>query len=188
MSKPYPWARVAENGCRITLEAGGGDFIVTSTDPDGASLRWTGTFHGAEAAAQREYQLAEAPMPEGWSQPGIDLKGAANAHQWALAVGGFTVTIDGAERTFATDNLSRPLIEAKYARFQAPGAPAAVNWQFRDGFAAIGAADFCAAALAMADFFQATFDALGRVEAAIDAGEITTLDEIEAYDAWPANH
>ena len=114
-----------------------------------------------------------------------------NAKQWALATGGFTLTIGGRALTFATDVTSFALITGKAARLQQPNAPANVNWQFGPNeFVAIAAADFLAAAAKIADFMQATFDALPAFTAAITSGTITAYAEIENPAAplpqWPA--
>ena len=113
-----------------------------------------------------------------------------NAKQWALATGGFTLTIGGRAVTFATDVTSFALITGKAARLQQPNAPANVNWQFGPNeFVAIPAADFLAAAAKIADFMQATFDALPAFTAAITSGTITAYPEIENPAAplpqWP---
>jgi hypothetical protein len=111
----------------------------------------------------------------------------ANAKQWALAIGGYTVTIDGVGLTFSTNVASQALIIGKAVRLGQPNPPATVNWQFGPGdFATISAADFLAAAVKIADFVQATFDALELVLADVDAGAITTTAEVDAA-AWPAN-
>lgn len=110
----------------------------------------------------------------------------ANAKQWALATGGFTVTINETAFLFATDSLSQGLITGKAARFEQPNPPASVNWQFAGGFATIQPSDFISAATRIADFVQATFDALDPVQAAIVAGTITTAAAIDAA-TWPSN-
>ncbi len=117
-----------------------------------------------------------------------DLAAYANRKQWEMATGGFSIAIDGTPRTFATDSTAQGLITGKSVRLGQPNPPASIDWQFADvGFVMISAADFIVAATAIADFVQATFDALKPVLAAIGAGTITTIAEIDAA-AWPANH
>lgn len=117
-----------------------------------------------------------------------DLLAYANMRQWALATGGFTVTLAGAQHTFATDPTSLSLMDGKVSRFGHANPPASVKWQFAGvGFVTISAADFITASIAVADFVQATFDALEPIEAAILAGTIVDRASVDAA-AWPANH
>jgi hypothetical protein len=115
----------------------------------------------------------------------------ANAKQWALATGGYTATINGAKIAFPTDESSQQLIAAKVVRLQEANAPASINWQVPSGFVAIAAADFRTVATAIADFVQATFDALESVLAAINSGQIANREAVDipppGLRAWPAN-
>lgn len=109
----------------------------------------------------------------------------ANAKQWALASGGYMVTIAGQALLFATDLTSQALITGKAVRFGQANPPASVDWQFPSGFVTIAAADFMSAAIRVADFIQATFNTLQVVLAAIASGSITTTAQIDAA-AWPS--
>lgn len=112
----------------------------------------------------------------------------ANTKQWALATGGYTITLSGTPRTFKTDSESQGLMTGKALRLTQPSPPTTVNWQFggaSSDFAEIDAADFMTAATAVADFVQATFDTLRQVLADIAAGTITSTAQIEAA-AWPS--
>jgi hypothetical protein len=146
-----------------------------------------------------EVNAVEVPdgVFEGWREIGTsweapanptltvaDLRAYANAKQWALATGGYTVTIDGIPRTFPTDSDGRGLINGKVARLALPNPPASFRWQFGTEFVTISANDIKAVGAAIADFVQATFDALDRIFPAIDAGTITTTAEIDAW-TWP---
>lgn len=138
----------------------------------------------------------QAENPRGWTLKNgqlvaaaaapADLIAYANAKQWALATGGYAVTIGGQSLTFSTDGVSQSLINGLWSRLQAANPPASINWQFSTGFVSIAAADFETAAIDIADFVQATFDALKSVLAAIAAGTITTNAQIDGY-AWPHN-
>lgn len=121
-----------------------------------------------------------------------DLTAYANAKQWKIAVGGHSVTINGAAVFFATDETSFSLITGKAARLQLSGAPASVDWQTGPTtFVTIAAADFIAAAANVADWMQSTWDVLKQVLAAITAGTITTMAQVDSppspIPAWPAN-
>ena len=110
----------------------------------------------------------------------------ANAHQWALATGGFTVTIASTARMFMTDDISTGLITGKAVRLGQPNPPATINWQFASGYVLITAAEFLAAATQIADFVQATFDSLEPVLASIASGAITMTAQVDSA-AWPSN-
>lgn len=116
-----------------------------------------------------------------------ELMAYANEKQWALATGGYTMTFGGQALQFASDPTSQALITGKWARFQAPNPPVSVDWQFGAAFVTLTSADFEAAATAIADFVQATFDALKAVFAAIETATVTSFEEVDAW-AWPANH
>lgn len=116
----------------------------------------------------------------------VELAAYANAHQWALATGGYTATIGGEPVVFPTDAVSMGLITGKAARLAQPNPPASFEWQTPTGFITIAAADFLTTATAIADFVQATFSALASVLADIGSGAITTFAEVDAA-AWPAN-
>jgi hypothetical protein len=111
----------------------------------------------------------------------------ANGKQWAIATGGFTATVAGTPRNFATDTISQGLMEGKVARLGQANPPTSFDWQFETGFVTIAAADFLSAAIAVADFVQATFSTLKTVLAAIQAGTVTTTAGIDAA-SWPVNH
>jgi hypothetical protein len=110
----------------------------------------------------------------------------ANAKQWALATGGYTITVNAVPLIFPSDVVSMGLITGKAARLAQPNPPASFDWQTPTGFITIAASDFVVVATEIADFVQATFDALAAVFAAIEAGTITTTAEIDAA-SWPSN-
>lgn len=110
----------------------------------------------------------------------------ANQKQWSLATGGYTITVNSAALVFPTDVVSMGLITGKAARVAQPNPPASFEWQTPTGFVTIAAADFISVATQIADFVQATFNALAIVFAAIEAGATTTTAEIDAA-AWPSN-
>lgn len=111
----------------------------------------------------------------------------ANAKQWAVATGGFTIFLSGIECSFATDTESLTLITGKAVRLGQPNPPATIEWQFASGSVELTAADFMLAANAVADFFQGTFDTLLKVVLpGISAGTITSLAQIDSAP-WPSN-
>lgn len=142
--------------------------------PDNVAVGWT--YDGTSFSAP------SLPPPINKAQ----LNDYANAKQWNLATGGYTVTIDGAGITFPTDVVSMGLITGKAARLAQPNPPASFIWQTPTGFVTIAAADFISVATQIADFVQATFDDLEPVEASIASGSITTTAAVDSA-AWPSN-
>lgn len=111
----------------------------------------------------------------------------ANGKQQALMTGGYTITLPEGTITFATDISSMSLITGKAVRLQQANAPASVDWQTGPTtFTTIVAADFITAATDIADFVQATFDALQPIFSGIAAGTITATAQIDAA-TWPAS-
>lgn len=164
---------VIVNQIVIDSAANPGDFGAVARVAPNSAIGWVKTA-GAWGPLP-----APAPTPE-------QLLAHANASQWALATGGFTVTVGGAAHLFATDVTSLTMMAGKVARLAEPSPPATINWQIgANNWLTIAATDFPAIATACADFVQASFDALKAVEAAIAAGTITTTAQIDAY-AWPA--
>ena len=105
----------------------------------------------------------------------------ANAAQWRCATGGYQMTIAGETIAFPTSDVAMSTIAGKAARLGQPGAPASVIWQVGPtDFKEIAAADFIAASIEIADFVQATFDALPPIFAGIADGTITTTAQIDA--------
>jgi hypothetical protein len=125
--------------------------------------------------------------PTGLTPPTSAMLNAhANAKQWALATGGYTITVNSVPLFFPTDIVSMALITGKAARLAQPNPPASFAWQMPAGFVTIASADFILVATQIADFVQSTFNTLQVVFAAIAAGTITTTAEIDAA-AWPSN-
>lgn len=137
------------------------------------------TFDGIGSISYPDEMSDPIASPPTWSA--LELVAYANARQWAIATGGRIVTIAGASRPFKTDPESLALINGKAYRLSLPDAPATVMWQFEPSvLVEIHATDFIAAAKTIADWFQATFDALPAIFAGIADGSITTTAQIDA--------
>lgn len=181
MYTPADWYWLADDG---RLSSSARQAIVTTDDAayrawGGQPTRWPEDGEGAQTNAA----LQDVLTPYGRF---VDPLAYANAKQWALAVGGYTITISGTPIQFQTDPVSMGLITGKAARLAQPNPPASFDWQTPTGFVTIAAADFLAAATAIADFVQSTFTALAVVQAAIASGQITTIAGVDAA-AWPSN-
>jgi hypothetical protein len=156
--------------------------------PHNAPSPWPNDATGEITFAALDAVLERAGLPPtGLAAPTqMSLLTYANAKQWALATGGYTVTVNSAPLIFPTDVVSMGLITGKAARLAQPNPPASFAWQTPTGFVTVAAADFIAVATQIADFVQSTFDALETVEASIVSGTITTTAAIDAA-AWPSN-
>lgn len=122
---------------------------------------------------------AGAFAPPSASTP--DLKAAAAAKRWSVETGGIVV----AGMSIDTGRESQALIAGAHAYVQA--APATViPFKGLGGWVDLDAAAVTAVALAVAAHVQACFAAERAVDAAIDAGTISTVAEIDAAD-WPQN-
>lgn len=149
---------------------GGGAYMMQ----DGAGMGWV-LSNGTLAAPNAPVVTMTKPA----------LAAYANAKQWTLATGGHNVTIQGTQLLFATDTTSMTLLTGKISRLSQASPPASVGWQFSNGqFVTISATDLTAAAISVADFIQATFDALRTVLTAVANGSTTTTAQIDSA-AWP---
>ena len=112
----------------------------------------------------------------------------ANAVQARLAVGGVTITFGaGAPIVFGTDAFGLALLNGAVARQALADPPETLQWQVgTNAFVPITGAQVVIAGKLVADFVNQTFGALQQVLAAIDAGTITSLSQIDGF-AWPAN-
>ncbi|KEA07110.1 DUF4376 domain-containing protein [Rhizobium rhizogenes] len=146
---------------------------LVKCDPN-VSLGWV-LFNGSFSAP-----TAVAPSKD-------DLISYANQKQWSLAIGGYSAMINSEVVKFATDPLSQSLIIGKALRLSQPEPPVLVNWQSGASFAEIATSDFLNVATLIADFIQATFDALNNVLSAIEGGTIADFESIDAA-LWPLNH
>lgn len=169
-------ASVAEDGASVAW--GAGEVGVTIDAPangrfmmqDGAGIGWL----LADSALVAPAEPVAAASPE-------QLVAYANAAQWRCATGGYQMTIAGDLIPFSTSEVAMNMIAGKVARLGQPGAPVTVNWQIGPtSFQEIAAADFIAASIEIADFVQATFDALPPIFAGIADGTITTTAQIDA--------
>jgi hypothetical protein len=165
--------------------------LVSTPTTDAAYLAWkaiNGPGSIAADTAALDEVLVAAALPTSGLTPltQAQLLAYANAKQWALATGGYTITVNSAPLIFPSDVVSMGLITGKAARLAQPNPPASFEWQTPTGFVTIAAADFIAVATQIADFVQSTFNALAVAFAAIEAGTITTTAEIDAA-AWPSN-
>lgn len=165
--------------------------LVSTPTTDAAYLAFE-AINGPGSIAADTASLDEVLVAAGLPASGLtaptkpQLLAYANAKQWALATGGYTITVNSAPLVFPSDVVSMGLITGKAARLAQPNPPASFDWQTPTGFVTIAAADFIAVATQIADFVQSTFNALAAVFAAIEAGTTTTTAEVDAA-AWPSN-
>jgi hypothetical protein len=111
-----------------------------------------------------------------------DLTAYAAAKRFAVETGG--IAVDGSH--IATDRASQSLITGAY-NYVKENPDATVNFKTPNGFVQLTASQMVVIANAVAAHVQACFAAEGTVDAAINAGTITTTAEIDAA-TWPANN
>lgn len=110
-----------------------------------------------------------------------ELKARAAARRWAAETGG--ITVDGA--AIDTSRESQAMIAGAHA-YAAAVLSATVDFKASAGWVTLDAAAITGIALAVGAHVQACFAVERQVDAAIDAGTLTTFAEIEAA-AWPSN-
>lgn len=131
-------------------------------------------FAGDPAAAG--YEMTPPP-------PTIEqLKAYATAKRFAVETGG--IVVDGV--SILTDRESQRMI-ADAASYVDRYAVATINFKSASGFVALTAAQIGAIAGAVGAHVQASFSAEMTVDAAIDAGTITTKADIDAA-SWPVTN
>ena len=111
---------------------------------------------------------------------GPDLKAYAAAKRWDVENGG--ISVGGVP--IATDDRSKTMIMG--ARIKADAdAGYTVRWKTADGFVTLAASDIVNISDAVLNHIDASFNAEADVFGLIDAGEISTIKEIDEYD-WPS--
>jgi hypothetical protein len=146
----------------VVIQIGDPTTMTSEGDPDQGKPAFNGLFATEPAPTQAE------------------LIAYANAAQWMKAVGGRALTVAGQSITFSTSDTSLSLMNGVVSRLQRPSPPASVQWQTgATTFVTIAASDFITAATSIADFVQATFDALPAIFADIASGAVTTTAQID---------
>jgi hypothetical protein len=113
------------------------------------------------------------------------LRAAAQAKRQRVTAGGCTITVDGLDIPIWADDRTVATLTALSVRAAANPALIVPQWRARDGnFFELNAADIAALSDGLFTFINEAFVAEGDVVADIDAGDITTIAEIEAAD-WP---
>lgn len=184
---PRDWYWILDNSTTQVFSSKVGNYVTVT---DTTYVAWLSSGYQPTQRNDTEGNLLadlNGLIPGYVASTTIGLISYANAKQWRLATSGFTLTLSGQTVTFQTDSQSQVFIAAKSIRMSYPNPPTTIDWQFAIGFQTLSAADFGIAAVKIADFVQATFDALRSVDAAIMAGTITTLAQVDAA-SWPANH
>lgn len=111
----------------------------------------------------------------------IDLAAYAADKRWRVETGGIVV----AGAPIATDDRSKTMIMG--ARIKADADPDyTVGWKTADGFVTLNASQIVAISDAVLAHVDACFEAEAAVLSGIDAGNIATIAEINAFD-WPPN-
>ena len=105
------------------------------------------------------------------------LRARASAARWARETSG--VTVGGAH--IPTDQRTQMVLAGAFARAVADESYAIPNWKLPDGsYVSLSNPEIRAIATSVADHIQGCFDLNAEVDAAIEAGEITTAAEVVA--------
>ena len=137
----------------------------------------------ADEAAQIGWSYSSgvfsAPAPE---VPPVDLKAYAADKRWRVETGG--IVVNGA--SIQTDRASQAMITGLYT-YAAVAKPDSIPYKAEGGFVLLTAAQAVSIGLAVGAHVQACFAAEQAIDADIDAGAISTADQIEADGRWPTN-
>lgn len=109
-----------------------------------------------------------------------ELKEYTSSRKYSAETEGITISGIG----IATDRESQGMISGAYLMTQRNPARV-INWKTAAGFVSVDAPMMAAIADAVADHVQACFDTEALVQAAIEAGTITTFEQIDVA-GWPA--
>ena len=160
-----------------TTEYGVLEFTASASDVEAHGRE----IHAAALAGAYGPIAAYEPPPAPPPPSAADLKAAAAAKRWQVETGG--VVAGG--MPIDTSRASQAMISGAHAYIQAQPS-ATVDFKAASGWVTLDAAAVTTIALAVAGHVQSCFGVERLVEAALDAGTITTLAEIDAAD-WPSN-
>jgi len=145
-------------------------------------------FHPSIAS---QFLAAPKQVVQGWTYDGksfsapvpptpepVDLTAYTANKRWQVETGG--ITIDGMPIT--TDRESQAMISSAFQVASVTGQ--AIKFKTTSGFVELSPEQMQGIALTVAAHVQASFAVEAAVVAAIEAGEITTTEQIDAY-AWP---
>lgn len=114
-----------------------------------------------------------------WSYSPEALKDYTAAKRYAVETGGINV----AGAPIKTDRESQGLITGAAALTKITGDN--VKWKTEAGFVTVSALQIEAIAVSVGNHVQACFAAEAALISLIDAGTITTTEQIETWDGWP---
>jgi hypothetical protein len=170
---PFDWYWLASDG---RLFSSARQALIADDDAD--YLAWTAAGHLAqrwptdESGEQTTDALQGVLTPYGMF---ADLIGYAADRRWRKEVGG--IVVGGVPVT--TDDRSKLMIAG--ARIKADANPEfTTNWKTGSGFILLDAATIIALSDAVLAHVDSCFETEGEVLAAIDAGTITTREQIDA--------
>lgn len=128
------------------------------------------------------YEFEQVGTPFVVDPPSVaELKAFAADKRWRVETGGVTVG-DGVR--VKTDRESQSLIGNAVSLLNADAEMTSVEFKAGNGFVTIPRADMLMFGIAVGRFVQRKFAAERRISALIDAGEITSNDQIESWEGW----
>lgn len=161
-------------------------------DADGVYLGGFEVPEGHEPNWPADAIEVPGPPPDGrmrwkgglWVSPIAFLKALAGARRWEIETGG--ITLPGPV-VVATDTVAQGKIDAALSAFERGVIPGTIAFKAADGFVDVGEAQLTGIYQAVVAHVQACYAAEALVVAAIEAGEITTADEVRNWPSWPAS-
>ena len=113
--------------------------------------------------------------------PGLDLLAAAADKRWRVETAGKVV---GGVR-YLTDRESRGIMRDAQELAEVTGQ--SVRWKAPGGHVTLTAQDIQNVRLQLGAFVTACFVAEETIQSSIDLGQITTVEQVEAWEGWPSN-
>jgi hypothetical protein len=136
-------------------------------------------------------ELSIAALQQTVNPQKADLINYASMVQRFISGGGINVNVGTAQAPVnveaSTDPASLVLLQGAYTVAANPGST--FNWVTSSGPVTLTAAQITTIFNAVTTFVQSTFTTLAAVIAAIEAGTITTMAQVDSFasPAWPAN-
>lgn len=146
-----------------------------------AHLASLGTFQSYIDQAQAIFAVEDAPPPPPTKN---DLKALAADKRYRVETGGMLF----GGMPVSTDRTSQNMIDGASKLFDEDPTISSVDWALSpDTFITLTKAQVKQLGVAVGRHVQACFGAQRQISALIDAGTITTQEEIETWADWPAN-
>lgn len=176
----YVLQRIYDEAVLAQWQAVPQSFAIAGTglSVDGATVGWQA--HGYRVIAQDD------PVPDPPTK--ADLLAHAAAKRWQVETGGVVATIGGQPFQIPTDERTRGVLTAAWAKATADAEYVVIRWKVAPGvYLPLDAATILAMADAVESHVQDCFLANEAVDSKILDETYTTFSEIDAAAEWPSN-